>query len=899
MKRKILLLILIWLLACLIAYLTTSNIPDWIILVSWLSLFLGIGCQILFMFARVRQRKNPTVRIGYFAPNLLPGFGLLLILLVMPGLLLEKPLHDYQGDIYKAEGKYPEAISQYQKGSPTNPDTRLPEVYLLAGDQQLALSHYGDAQGWYFKTLKVDAFSQLANRRLLGTYLLESNHLSQLGDFTGAIASNEAGLNYLNPAGETAVLTSRLTFLQPITLIELYGRLETNYRKLGQCFLEKKDFEQAVDSYKQALQININSDSTSRSIIKTRELISNELSATNLAWGQDLENRDLVEGQSLDKFEDQILTKYQAAIENGTNSEVINKANQWSATIIFRKGDRELRAGNFEKAISYYQRTVDEFRTSPTYLRIYLSKTYLSWGKKLLAENNFEAALAKLEPNYALFAYSYDNYEYQNTIIDCYLGIGNNLLAAKKYDEAIARLEPVFTSYPKATNTERLQNLVGQAYFGQGAELELNKDYLGAIESYQKALLLGQERNRVSPGLIRVYFTLGNEAFGQKDFTSANQHYQKAQDYALNSGDTATYTALSQKLSNISNIQSGQRSLNFYLSQGAEFESAGNYPQAIESFEQALVYTSITSDFATRYDLYLRLLKLYSNKGTQLLEKARNYSEAADSFEQGLLYAQLLDNTEAKASFSFSLVTTHLAEVQEVSDQLEAAQKEEDRLQAEVLFTLAEVGLIGCSLIPVIGVFCYISLGIISVWNGDWVGVGLSIIGAIPLLGDLANGGSRALKATEKLVQLQQKIGKTQALLEEGQKLISGKSEKFLNAIKRADKLKWNGPVKINFLEITEVGAGKEFTQAQKQAIIAENKLRNGGVLRSDCSGKILVESLKALPGIAADLYAAEVDHIIPKSLGGSNSFSNAQVLSKAENLAKGNLNQVCPLLVH
>ena len=216
----------------------------------------------------------------------------------MPGLLLEKPLHDYQGNIYKAEGKYPEAISQYQKGSPTNLDTRLPEVYLLAVDQELALNHYGDAQGWYFKALKVDSFSQLANRRLLGTYLLESNDLRQLGDFSGAIARDEAGLNYLNPSGETAVLTSRLTFLQPITLIEIYGRLETNYRKLGQRFLENKDFEQAVASYKQAHQINLNSESTSRSTIKTRELISNELSATYLAWGQNLESRDLVEGQS-------------------------------------------------------------------------------------------------------------------------------------------------------------------------------------------------------------------------------------------------------------------------------------------------------------------------------------------------------------------------------------------------------------------------------------------------------------------------------------------------------------------------------------------------------------------------------------------------------------------------
>ncbi len=84
------------------------------------------------------------------------------------------------------------------------------------------------------------------------------------------------------------------------------------------------------------------------------------------------------------------------------------------------------------------------------------------------------------------------------------------------------------------------------------------------------------------------------------------------------------------------------------------------------------------------------------------------------------------------------------------------------------------------------------------------------------------------------------------------------------------------------------VGPGKLFTPAQRQQILDENMRRNSGVLRSDLSGNVLTIPGRYEKGYSPSPNEAQVDHIFPRSTGGTNSFGNAQVLSREENLAKG-----------
>ena len=84
-------------------------------------------------------------------------------------------------------------------------------------------------------------------------------------------------------------------------------------------------------------------------------------------------------------------------------------------------------------------------------------------------------------------------------------------------------------------------------------------------------------------------------------------------------------------------------------------------------------------------------------------------------------------------------------------------------------------------------------------------------------------------------------------------------------------------------------GAGKRFTQRQKREILEANMEATGGVLKSDGDGRLLSFPSKNVKGQKVDMNQAEVDHINPRSAGGSNHTSNAQVLSKEENLKKSN----------
>lgn len=79
------------------------------------------------------------------------------------------------------------------------------------------------------------------------------------------------------------------------------------------------------------------------------------------------------------------------------------------------------------------------------------------------------------------------------------------------------------------------------------------------------------------------------------------------------------------------------------------------------------------------------------------------------------------------------------------------------------------------------------------------------------------------------------------------------------------------------------IGKFWDFSANQKSQILAANRLRNGGVIKSDAPDDAYTE----LSGVTPADDSPEIDHIHPKSKGGTNQYLNAQVTSRKYNNSK------------
>ena len=171
---------------------------------------------------------------------------------------------------------------------------------------------------------------------------------------------------------------------------------------------------------------------------------------------------------------------------------------------------------------------------------------------------------------------------------------------------------------------------------------------------------------------------------------------------------------------------------------------------------------------------------------------------------------------------------------------------------------------------PVIGEIFDVVNALIYAAEGDFVNAGVSATAVIPLVGSFGTGARLAKKAASEVIQETEQV-----VVKE--------------VTQHADDV-WKGPANYDdLIDHRSVGGGKRYTQSQKRKIRKRNMEHNGGVLRSDLDGTIMSKPKRSRRGRRTDMNQAEVDHIRPRSKGGSNSYKNAQLLTKKQNLRKSN----------
>ncbi|MBK9260810.1 MAG: type IV secretion protein Rhs, partial [Polyangiaceae bacterium] len=85
------------------------------------------------------------------------------------------------------------------------------------------------------------------------------------------------------------------------------------------------------------------------------------------------------------------------------------------------------------------------------------------------------------------------------------------------------------------------------------------------------------------------------------------------------------------------------------------------------------------------------------------------------------------------------------------------------------------------------------------------------------------------------------------------------------------------------------IGASTRPTPRQVREMKAANRAENGGELRSDLSGKPMVDAAKSQRGVTPPPNEVQVDHIAPVDKGGTRTQSNLQLITREENRIKWN----------
>lgn len=221
------------------------------------------------------------------------------------------------------------------------------------------------------------------------------------------------------------------------------------------------------------------------------------------------------------------LKQYDNAI-NAYNQALKLKANDYLA--LYNKGLALQNLKQYEEAIAAYRKAVD---IKPNYVA-----AWYNLGNSLVNLNRYEDAIKSYNK-----AIQYNpNYDVAS------LSKGNILIILRRYAEAIEAFNQVIKNNPKNY----------QALYGKAWSLHQNQNYPEAIEIYKQAA-------KIQPRNFQVWYSLGNSQYNLEKYEDAIASYTQALRYKQNHYES-------------------------WYSRGNALFSLQRYKEAIASYNQAIKY---------------------------------------------------------------------------------------------------------------------------------------------------------------------------------------------------------------------------------------------------------------------------------------------------------------------
>lgn len=235
------------------------------------------------------------------------------------------------------------------------------------------------------------------------------------------------------------------------------------------------------------------------------------------------------------------------------------EANEHSALILTTWAKEQLAAKQYTEAIENIDLVLNHFATTSVAANAsqLIPDIYITWAKDQCEASNFTEAQTTLK---ALNTWAQDanKSEYiklaQNELAQMYMTWGLSLQSAQQFEDAKIKFDLAASTSPESS--AKAKNAIVSLYIGWGNALIAKNDVPGAIEHYQTAISLADEKEKpaIRDQIATAHLKSADLLSNKEDFLGALKEVEQAKEFAasdnakkdIQTAHTAIYQAFSK-----------------------------------------------------------------------------------------------------------------------------------------------------------------------------------------------------------------------------------------------------------------------------------------------------------------------------------------------------------------